>query len=87
MLIRSGLFSSESVAESHPGKLADRISDAVLDAFLKPVEQARVACETLLADTDVVCAGGFKTRRDAAFEEIPALAPTGAVAEEAPRGA
>ena len=61
MSVRHGLFSSESVSEGHPDKLADRISDAVLDAFLTLEPTARVACETLLADQCVVVAGEFKT--------------------------
>ena len=40
------LFTSESVSEGHPDKICDRISDAVLDAFLSEEEMARVACET-----------------------------------------
>ncbi len=63
MLIRNGLFSSESVSEGHPDKLADRISDRILDAFLELDPQARVACETMLADQCVIVAGEFKTRR------------------------
>ena len=62
MSVRHDLFSSESVSEGHPDKLADRISDAVLDAFLTLEPTARVACETLLADQCVVVAGEFKTR-------------------------
>ena len=40
------VFTSESVSEGHPDKVCDRISDAVLDAFLKEEPNARVACET-----------------------------------------
>jgi S-adenosylmethionine synthetase len=61
-MIINGLFSSESVSEGHPDKLADRISDRILDTFLAHDPQARVACETLLADQCVVVAGEFKTR-------------------------
>ena len=61
MSIGDGLFSSESVSEGHPDKLADRISDRILDAFLERDADARVACETLLADQFVVVAGEFKT--------------------------
>ena len=63
MSIRNGLFSSESVSEGHPDKLADRISDAVLDEFLRRDPSARVACETMLADQCVVVAGEFLTQR------------------------
>ncbi len=70
MLIRNGLFSSESVSEGHPDKLADRISDAILDAFLTLEPTARVACETLLADQCVVVAGEFKTRNPEVFRSV-----------------
>jgi S-adenosylmethionine synthetase len=51
------LFTSESVSEGHPDKVCDRISDAVLDAFLASEPEARVACETF-ATTDRVIVGG-----------------------------
>lgn len=70
MFVRNGLFSSESVSEGHPDKLADRISDAVLDEFLRLEPRARVACETLLADQCVVVAGEFKTRDPAVFRQV-----------------
>ena len=70
MSVRNGLFSSESVSEGHPDKLADRISDRVLDAFLTLDPHARVACETLLADQCVVVAGEFKTRRMEDFHAV-----------------
>ena len=53
----SYLFTSESVSEGHPDKICDRISDAILDAFLKEEAMARVACETF-ATTDRVIVGG-----------------------------
>ncbi|TFH72495.1 methionine adenosyltransferase [Gammaproteobacteria bacterium LSUCC0112] len=70
MFIRNGLFSSESVSEGHPDKLADRISDTVLDEFLRHDPSARVACETLLADQCVVVAGEFKTRSPETFRAV-----------------
>ncbi len=51
------LFTSESVTEGHPDKMADQISDAVLDAFISIDPHARVACETLLTTGLVVLAG------------------------------
>src|ERR1700760_673626 len=51
------LFTSESVSEGHPDKVADRISDTVLDAFLTEDPYARVACETLVTTNRVVLAG------------------------------
>lgn len=74
MSVRNGLFSSESVSEGHPDKLADRISDAVLDEFLRRDPTARVACETLLADQCVVVAGEFKTRSPETFRAVRDMA-------------
>jgi S-adenosylmethionine synthetase len=51
------VFSSESVTEGHPDKLADRISDSVLDAYLRKDPYARVACESLVATEFIVLAG------------------------------
>jgi S-adenosylmethionine synthetase len=70
MTIRNGLFSSESVSEGHPDKLADRISDRILDAFLERDPHARVACETMLADQCVIVAGEFKTRNQDDFNAV-----------------
>src|SRR5579872_7429911 len=51
------LFTSESVSEGHPDKIADQISDAVLDAIIAQDKNARVACETLVK-TGMVFVGG-----------------------------
>ncbi|GBQ99451.1 methionine adenosyltransferase [Gluconobacter cerinus] len=51
------LFTSESVSEGHPDKVADRISDTVLDAYLEADPEARVACETLVTTNRVILAG------------------------------
>jgi len=51
------LFTSESVSEGHPDKVCDRISDAVVDAFLGADPEARVACETLTTTNRIVIAG------------------------------
>ena len=53
----SYIFTSESVSEGHPDKVCDRISDAVLDAFISLEPEARVACETF-ATTNRVVVGG-----------------------------
>ena len=70
MTISHGLFSSESVSEGHPDKLADRISDAILDEFLTLDPHARVACETMLANQCVVVAGEFGTRDRDVFNDV-----------------
>ncbi|HWY23545.1 MAG TPA: S-adenosylmethionine synthetase N-terminal domain-containing protein, partial [Nevskia sp.] len=55
------LFTSESVSEGHPDKVADQISDAVLDAILIQDKRARVACETLVKTGVAVVAGEITT--------------------------
>ncbi len=70
MNTRRHLFTSESVSEGHPDKIADQISDAILDAFLSEEPEAKVACETLVADNLVVITGEFKTVRKALFDEV-----------------
>ena len=57
----SYLFTSESVSEGHPDKVADQISDAILDQFLAYDPKARVACETLVTTGQVVIAGEVKS--------------------------
>ena len=51
------LFTSESVSEGHPDKVADQISDALLDEFLAYDANSKVACETLVTTGQVVLAG------------------------------
>ena len=58
----SFLFTSESVSEGHPDKVADRISDTVVDLFLSKDPEARVACETLTTTNLVVLAGEIRGR-------------------------
>jgi len=55
--LKNYLFTSESVSEGHPDKVCDRISDAVVDAFLTADPEARVACETLTTTNRIVLAG------------------------------
>lgn len=55
------LFTSESVSEGHPDKIADQISDALLDAFLAVDPDSKVACETLVTTGLVVCSGEVRT--------------------------
>ena len=54
---RNYLFTSESVSEGHPDKVCDRISDAVVDAYLTADPYSRVACETLATTNQIVLAG------------------------------
>ena len=70
MSLRSHLFTSESVSMGHPDKVADQISDAVLDAMLKQDPASRVACETLVSTGMAVVAGEVTTK---AYVEIPEL--------------
>jgi S-adenosylmethionine synthetase len=64
------LFTSESVTEGHPDKMADQISDAVLDAVLKQDKKGRVACETLLKTGYVMIAGEITTKALLDFPKI-----------------
>src|SRR3989339_1424968 len=61
MGIKNYLFTSESVTEGHPDKVADQISDAVLDAILTQDPKARVACETLVTTGMALIAGEITT--------------------------
>src|SRR4051795_7947791 len=70
MAERSFLFTSESVTEGHPDKIADQISDAVLDAALSRDPNSRVACETLITTGLVVVAGEMTTE---CYIDIPRL--------------
>ncbi len=70
MEIKEGLFTSESVTAGHPDKVADQISDAVLDAVLSQDPYGRVACETLLAKELVVVAGEITTNANVDYEKI-----------------
>ena len=56
------LFTSESVSEGHPDKVADQISDALIDYFLAYDPSSKVACETLVTTGQVVLAGEVKDR-------------------------
>jgi len=62
----SYIFTSESVSEGHPDKVADRISDTVVDAFLSQEPEARVACETLVTTNRIVLAGEVRAGRPGA---------------------
>ena len=64
------IFTSESVTEGHPDKMADQVSDAVLDYIIERDPQARVACETLLSNGFCVIAGELKTTTYAPMQEI-----------------
>ena len=57
MTRQSYIFTSESVSEGHPDKVADRISDVVVDAFLEQAPEARVACETMVTTNRIILAG------------------------------
>ncbi len=64
------LFTSESVSEGHPDKVADQISDAILDEFLAYDPQSKVACETLVTTGQVVLAGEVKSQAYIDLHEV-----------------
>ena len=66
----SFLFTSESVSEGHPDKVADQISDAVLDAHLKQDPRSRVACESLLKTGMVMLAGEITSSGKVDYDSV-----------------
>ena len=64
------LFTSESVSEGHPDKVADQISDAIIDAMLAQDPNSRVACETLVTTGQVVVAGEITTKARIDYQEV-----------------
>jgi S-adenosylmethionine synthetase len=67
---RNTTFTSESVSEGHPDKMADQISDAILDELLKTDPKARVACETMLKDDKIIVAGEITSNTKAEFDPV-----------------
>jgi S-adenosylmethionine synthetase len=67
---RSYIFSSESVGEGHPDKVADTISDAVLDACLAQDKHSRVACETYVKSNIAIVGGEITTKAKLDYEAI-----------------
>ena len=70
MSMRNYLFTSESVTEGHPDKMADQLSDAVLDAMLEQDPHSRVACEVLVTTGVAVVAGEVTTRANVDITEL-----------------
>jgi S-adenosylmethionine synthetase len=68
--LRNFLFTSESVTEGHPDKIADQISDAVLDEVMKQDPQGRVACETLVTTGLAVISGEITTSAHVNYDEL-----------------
>ncbi|MFT6069624.1 MAG: S-adenosylmethionine synthetase [Bacteriovoracaceae bacterium] len=69
-MLKDYVFTSESVTEGHPDKMADGISDSVLDAMLAQDPKSRVACETMITTGLVVLAGEITTNAQVDFQEI-----------------
>ena len=69
-IMKSYTFTSESVGAGHPDKVADLISDSILDACLAQDPRSRVACETLVKDDHVVLAGEITTRAKVDYEAV-----------------
>jgi S-adenosylmethionine synthetase len=70
IMFEASLFTSESVSEGHPDKMADQISDAILDALLAQDTKARVACETLIKTGMVMVAGEITTTAHLEVEDV-----------------
>jgi len=69
-MLKDYIFTSESVTEGHPDKMADAISDAILDAHLEKDPNSRVACETLLSTGLVVVAGEITSKANVDYQTI-----------------
>ncbi|HAZ11900.1 MAG: methionine adenosyltransferase [Bdellovibrionales bacterium GWA2_49_15] len=69
-MLKDYVFTSESVTEGHPDKMADQISDAVLDSMLAQDQYSRVACETLITTGLVVVAGEITTKAQVDLQQI-----------------
>lgn len=70
MALKNFLFTSESVGEGHPDKVADQLSDTILDEFLRQDPTARVACETLVKNDVVILAGEITSKHVVNYEQI-----------------
>ena len=68
--MRNFLFTSESVTEGHPDKIADQISDAVLDEVMRQDPKGRVACETLVTTGLIVVSGEITTSAHVDYDEL-----------------
>ena len=69
-MLKNYMFTSESVTEGHPDKMADQISDAILDAMLAQDAKSRVACETLITTGLVVVAGEVTTNANINIQDV-----------------
>jgi len=65
-----GVFTSESVSEGHPDKMADQVSDAVLDAMLAQDPDSRVACETMVKNNVVMLAGEIRSKAEVNVDRL-----------------
>ena len=68
--MRNFLFTSESVTEGHPDKIADQISDSVLDEVMRQDPKGRVACETLVTTGLIVVSGEITTSAHVNYDEL-----------------
>src|SRR3546814_4191013 len=73
----SYIFTSESVSEGHPDKVADQISDAVVDLLLATDPEARVACETMVTTQKIILSGEIRSSDRALIDEHGVLTQEG----------
>ena len=69
-MLKDYMFTSESVTEGHPDKMADQISDAILDSMLAQDPNSRVACETMITTGLVVLAGEITSNSNIDFQTV-----------------
>ena len=70
MALNDFFFTSESVSEGHPDKVADQISDSVVDALLEQDSKSRIACETLIKTGMVMLAGEITSKANVDFDGV-----------------
>ena len=69
-MLQNGMFTSESVTEGHPDKMADQISDAIVDSMLEQDPKSRIACETMITTGLVVIAGEVTSKAQVDFQKV-----------------
>ena len=69
-MAKTSLFTSESVSEGHPDKVADQISDSIVDAIFNEDPSARIACETMINTGMVVLSGEITTSANIDYETV-----------------
>ncbi len=74
MVLKNYLFTSESVSEGHPDKVADRISDSIVDTYITADPHARVAVETMVTTNRIVVSGEVRCEKEITDRDLEEVA-------------